>query len=330
MTDNIEQPVGFLLSLAYPDRIGQRIPEERTRYRLSSGRGVQLTPSDPLATEEYIVIPELDGSTPWANSFLAAPISIQDLKAFSSHLIQDIDFVLWDDGQHKVLAQKERRLGELILDTRPIRTPDSSLILSALLSGIREKGIECLRWTPELRQWQARVKFLEGVEEGKTDWPDLSNATLLQRLDEWLGPFIQGITRLDQVQRIDLTRPLQSLLSWHLQKRLDHLAPTHLVVPSGSRIRLDYTIGEVPVLAVRLQEMFGCQNTPCIADGQIPVILHLLSPARRPVQVTQHLASFWKSAYQEVKKDLRGRYPKHHWPDDPLATPPTRRTKTKP
>jgi ATP-dependent helicase HrpB len=168
-----------------------------------------------------------------------------------------------------------------------------------------------------------RLRFLGRITGG---WPDLSDERLLETLDEWLGPYILGMTTLERVQRLDLTAPLHSLLSHAQQRDLNRLAPTHLPVPSGSLIRLDYS-KEVPVLGVRLQEMFGCKETPRIVNGTVPVMLHLLSPAKRPVQVTKDLASFWANAYSEVRKELRGRYPKHHWPEDPLAAPPTAKTK---
>ena len=184
-----------------------------------------------------------------------------------------------------------------------------------------------LAWTPELRQWQARVQFLRRTDGPGSPWPDLSDEHLLQTLDQWLGPYLQGITTLDRVKRMPLDQPLHALLSWDLQRQLDRLAPTHLAVPSGSNIRVDYESAEIPVLAVRLQELFGCQDTPRVAGGKIPVMLHLLSPAKRPVQVTKDLASFWANAYQDVRKELRGRYPKHPWPDNPLTAPPTAKAK---
>ena len=186
--------------------------------------------------------------------------------------------------------------------------------------------MSCLPWTKELRQWQARVLFARRTDREPARWPDVSDQALLDTLEVWLGSFIHGKRSLHQVRGLDLTEPLQSWLSWEERKDLERLAPIHLTVPSGSQIRLDYEAGDRPVLAVKLQEMFGCRETPRVG-GSIPVMVHLLSPAGRPVQVTQDLASFWASTYQEVKKELRGRYPKHPWPDDPLTAEPTRRTK---
>lgn len=169
--------------------------------------------------------------------------------------------------------------------------------------------------------------WIRRIEGPRSGWPDLSNETLLTTVDTWLGPYLTGITTLDRVKRLDLAPPLHALLTHEQHRHLDRLAPTHVVVPSGSRLRIDYEQPELPVLAVRLQEMFGCQDTPRVANGKIPVMLHLLSPAGRPVQVTQDLAGFWTRAYHEVRKELRGRYPKHHWPDDPLHSIPTAKPK---
>src|SRR5581483_7551167 len=209
----------------------------------------------------------------------------------------------------------------LVLADQPISNPAPAQIAAALLLGLRRMGLASLPWTKELRQWRARVAFLRRMEGAASGWPDVSDEALLDGLEHWLGPFLDGVTRLDALQRLDLAGPLQTLLTREQQQRLDRFAPTHLVVPSGSRIRLDYEAGDVPVLPVRLQEMFGCRETPRVADGQVPVMMHLLSPAGRPVQVTQDLASFWVSGYRDVRKELRGRYPKHHWPDEPDDTP---------
>jgi ATP-dependent helicase HrpB len=171
------------------------------------------------------------------------------------------------------------------------------------------------------------VAFLRRIEGLESRWPDLSDESLLRTLDDWLGPYLSGLTTLDRVTQLDLSQPLHALLSWEQQRQLERLAPTHLSVPSGSNVRVEYDTPDLPILAVRLQEMFGCKDTPRLVGGKIPVMLHLLSPARRPVQITKDLSSFWKSAYLQVRKDLRGRYPKHSWPDDPLTAQPTAKAK---
>jgi ATP-dependent helicase HrpB len=316
-----------LLALAYPDRIAQRQRGGDARYLLTNGRGALFANPDPLASEDYLVVADLDGGQQWARIDLAAPLSLVDIEALHTDEIDQVETVVWDEQTHAVRAMKQRRLGALVLSEQALAKPDPSLISQALLQGIRQRGLNSLAWTPELRQWRARVRLLRRTEGIDSNWPDLSDETLLRTLDEWLGPYLDGITTLERVQRINLATPLHALLAWDQQRQLERLAPTHLTVPSGSNVRLDYETDDLPVLAVRLQEMFGCEDTPRVVDGQVPVMLHLLSPAHRPVQVTKDLASFWAHAYHEVKKELRGRYPKHHWPDDPLTALPTAKAK---
>ena len=208
-----------------------------------------------------------------------------------------------------------------------LKKTDRLLIIDAG-SGIRELGLQALPWTPELRGWQARVLLLRSADAGvREPWPDVSDEVLLASLETWLRPWLQGLSRRDHLARLKLAEALHALLSWDQHRRLDELAPTHLAVPSGSRIAIDYLEGATPSLSVRLQEVFGLCDTPRIAGGRIAVMLKLLSPARRPVQVTQDLKSFWERGYHEVKKELKGRYPKHYWPDDPYQAQPTRRVR---
>ncbi|NOT21314.1 MAG: ATP-dependent helicase HrpB [Nitrospiraceae bacterium] len=319
--------VGLLLALAYPDRIAQRQRGTDARYLMANGRGALFARPDPLGSEDYLVIADLDGGTQWARIDLAAPIQLADLEILFADKIQVIDEVSWNDTDQMVRATRQQRLGSLVLSQQGLSKPDASMMSSALLQGISRAGLDKLAWTPELRQWQARVAFLRRVDGPELRWPDLSDEALLLTLDDWLGPYLSGLTTLDRVTRLNLTQPLHALLTWEQQRRLEHCAPTHVTVPSGSNIRVEYETPDLPILAVRLQEMFGCKETPRLVDGKIPVMLHLLSPARRAVQITKDLSSFWKSAYLEVKKELRGRYPKHSWPDDPLTAPPTAKAK---
>jgi ATP-dependent RNA helicase HrpB len=319
--------IGRLLALAYPDRIAQRQAGTEARYLLTNGRGALFANPDPLASEPYLVIADLEGGTQWARIDLAAPIGLKDIESLYACDIAQSEAVTWDDRAKAVLASRQRRLGALVLSEQALSKPDPSSIATALLQGVRQAGLAALAWTPELQQWRARVQFLRRVEGHDATWPDVSDEALLQTLDQWLGPYLEGITTLDRVKRLDLSTPLHAILTWEQQRHLERQAPTHLTVPSGSHVRLEYDTPDLPVLAVRLQEMFGCKETPRVAGGRVPVMLHLLSPAKRPVQVTKDLASFWANAYQDVRKELRGRYPKHHWPDDPLAAPPTAKAK---
>lgn len=326
-TGRNQQGIGSLLALAYPDRIAQRQSGNEARYVLANGRGALFATPDHLGSEPYLAIAELDGGAQWAKIELAAPISLAEIETLFADQIVETETVSWDDRTQAVLALRQRRFGGLILSQQNLSKPDPAQIAAALLQGVRQAELNTLAWTPELRQWQARVEFLRRTDGPDSPWPDLSNAHLTQTLEQWLSPFLQGITTLERVKQMPLDQPLHALLNWDLQRQLDRLAPTHITVPSGSNIRVDYESADVPILAVRLQELFGCQNTPRVAGGKVPVMLHLLSPAKRPVQVTKDLASFWKSAYVEVKKELRGRYPKHSWPEDPLTAPPTAKAK---
>lgn len=325
--DDCSRSIGRLLALAYPDRIARRQSDREERYRLVNGRGARFRTVDPLAVEPFLVIADLNGADQWSEINLAAPIAQEDIESlYRDRLIEDEEIV-WDEVLSAVRASRRRRLGEMILFEEAASSPDAGKIKDALLQGIRKTGLEMLAFGPSIQQWRARAKWLRRIDGPRSEWPDLSDEALLRTLDQWLGPYVTGITTLDRVKRLNLTEPLYSLLTHEQRRRLDHLVPTHVTVPSGSRIPIDYEQPESPVLAVRLQEMFGCKDTPRVANGKIPLMLHLLSPAKRPVQITQDLGGFWKRAYQDVRKELRGRYPKHHWPEDPIGAVPTAKVK---
>ena len=314
----------MLLTLAYPDRLAQRQPDGRRQFRLANGQLARFHQPDVLEHEEFLVITDLDGAQPVSRIYMAAPIPRADILKQCAELIQTQESVTWDESRKTVMACRQQRLGELILEESRISNPDFELVLAALLEGIRAMGIQCLPWNKTLRNWQARVQFLRRVQGPESGWPDVSDNKLFQTLEHWLGPYLTTVNSLDQLKRIDLRWPLHAHLSQEQRRHLDSLAPIQLTVPTGSHIILDYQSGDIPILAVRLQELFGLTKTPTLVDGKVPILIHLLSPARRPVQVTQDLTSFWSTAYQEVKKELQGRYPKHYWPDDPLQAPPTR------
>ena len=316
--------IGIPLAQAYPDRIAQRQANESRRYKLANGRLARFRHPDPLEHKEFLVIADLDGTQPVAHIYIATPIDRADLFKHFSNLIQTNETVEWAEEKESVVANKERRLGDLILEKSRLSKPDPELMVAALFFGVRSRGISSLPWSKDQRNWQSRVQFLHRVMGAETAWPDVTDDTLLNTLETWLAPYLTEISSLAQLKKLDLTWPLHALLSAGQRLNVDTLAPTHLTVPSGSSIALDYESGEIPILAVRLQELFGMTETPFVANGKMPVLIYLLSPARRPVQATQDLKSFWKTGYVEVKKELRGRYPKHFWPDDPLQAPPTR------
>ncbi|WP_431854560.1 ATP-dependent helicase HrpB [Azospirillum sp.] len=318
---------GLLVALAYPDRIGQRRPGNSgpaTQYRLSNGRGAFFPEPEPLSAEDWLAVADLDGAARESRIFLAAPVTLAELEETFAEHVRTETVVSWDSREQLVLARRRRMLFALILKDERLGNPPAEAVTAAMLQGVREMGLACLPWSDELRKWQARVSFLRRIEG--EEWPDVGDAALQEGLEEWLASFLEGVSRRAHLERIDLSSALRGLLPWAMQKRLDAEAPTHVEVPSGSRVPIDYT-GEEPVLAVRLQEMFGLAETPRVAGGRAPLLLHLLSPARRPVQVTRDLASFWANAYKAVKADLKGQYPKHYWPDDPMQAEPTARAK---
>jgi ATP-dependent helicase HrpB len=319
--------VGRILSWGYPDRIGLRRAGEPGRFLLANGRGAFLPGLEPLSSADCVVAAHLDGDRREARIYLAAAGDPARLLEDFPYALQREETIRWDRLSRAVVALRTVRLGALSLRTEPVARPDPGRVTEAMLEGIREIGLDCLPWTPGLRDWQRRVLFLRRVL-GTDVWPDVADEHLHATVGDWLGPAIPGVTRPSGLKRVDLAAALGSLLPWPQRRRLDDLAPTHLTVPSGSRLRLDYS-GDVPVLAVRIQEMFGGTDTPRVAGGRQAVLLHLLSPAGRPVQVTADLAGFWAGSYRDVRKELRGRYPKHHWPDDPIHAEPTRRTKAR-
>ncbi|MDS4032091.1 MAG: ATP-dependent helicase HrpB [Candidatus Contendobacter sp.] len=316
--------IGLLLALAYPDRIARRRDGGADRYLLANGRGARLLAGDPWLGCDWLAVAHLDAGASEGRIWLAAPVDPADLETQLAARVRTVAEVHWDDRQAAVVARRQRRLGAVILDSAPLASADPVLLRQAMLAGVHRMGLDSLPWSDELRDWRARVLSLR--HWFPTDgWPDVADGWLAEHLDEWLAPWLDGITRREHLQRLDLAAALQALLDHRQRARLNELAPTHLQVPSGSRLRLRYTPGEPPVLAVKLQELFGLADTPRIANGRIAVTLHLLSPAQRPIQVTQDLRGFWERTYAEVKKELKGRYPKHPWPDDPWTATPTRR-----
>ncbi|MBU4034417.1 MAG: ATP-dependent helicase HrpB [Proteobacteria bacterium] len=317
---------GELLALAFPDRIGQRRAEKQGQFKLTSGRGAVLPPHDRLMAHEYLAVAELDAGRTEGRIFLAAPLDRESLLTLFSDRLQREEKVFWEEQSNTVKAQQIMRLDELILKTTPLAKPSPEAMLAALLSGIRIRGLALLPWSDNARELQARLQCMQ-LWQPEAGWPDVSDAYLLENLEQWLAPYLTGMRSGEHLKKLDLAAIFSALLDWQHRSQLDRDAPTHLTVPSGSQVKLRYTPGEPPVLAVRLQEMFGLADTPRICNNTVPVLLHLLSPARRPMQITQDLRGFWEGAYHEVKKELRGRYPKHHWPDDPWQAQPTSRVK---
>jgi ATP-dependent helicase HrpB len=320
--DQPDHAAGLLLAFAYPDRIGRR--REGGKYLLSGGRGAAFLEGQPLAREEWIVAADVDDAGMESRIRLAAPVTLSDLLQHFRDVLVEEHAVTWDRSAKAVRARIRRKLGALLLEETPMLSPPADQIAAALLDGVRQEGIQFLPWSRTARQYQERAVF---VRRSDPSWPDLSDEALLASLEEWLAPYTGNMRSLADLQRVNLKEAIESLLPWDKRRELDERAPTHWTVPSGSRLPIDYTDPDSPALAVRLQELFGLHATPRIAGGRVPLTLHLLSPAQRPVQVTRDLASFWSDAYFEVRKDLKGRYPKHYWPDNPLEAQATRRVK---
>lgn len=292
-----EDSCGLLLSFAYPDRIGQR--REDGRYLLSSGRGVRLAATESLSRAAYLVAAEADDQGADARILLAAPLQEQTLLQAGQHLLRDEVQVAWDSNTRSVRAHKRLRIGALVIKESSIAQPPEDQVLEALLSGIRMEGLDCLPWTKTSRQLADRLRFLH---LHLPEWPDLIEDDLTEELAEHLTPYLTGMRSAADLKRLSMQDVLLGGLSWAQRQQLDDEAPTHIQVPSGSRIPVDYSRPEDPALAVRLQEMFGQQETPRIAGGRVPLTIHLLSPAQRPVQVTRDLANFWRETYFDVKK----------------------------
>jgi ATP-dependent helicase HrpB len=323
--------LGALLALAYPDRVAQQRRAGGAEYRLANGRAALFAEADSLMKQPWLVIADLGSRQGQREEriYLAADFDPALFDSVLAEQVRVVDQLDWDEREGVLRAERQRKVGELILSREPLTGLDETARSQALVNLVRRKGLELLPWTPELRQWQARVALLRQLDlssKEQSEWPDVSDAALLKSLEHWLMPYLGKVSRLSHFANLDLSSIVHNLLPWPLPQRLDELAPHHLSVPSGSSIRLDYS-EQPPILAVRLQELFGLAETPRIAGGRQVVKLHLLSPARRPVQVTQDLANFWRSTYAEVKKDLKGRYPKHYWPDDPLVAEATARIK---
>ncbi|MDX1598389.1 MAG: ATP-dependent helicase C-terminal domain-containing protein, partial [Marinobacter sp.] len=323
-----DDDVGRLLALAYPDRVARKRRGDAPRYQLSNGRGAVLRDDDPLARHQWLATAELDGKAREATIYLAAPVDPALLEQDLASHIHEREEAVWDDSRGTVVARRIRKLGELVLEETALPAPSPELLQQGLLAAVRKKGLPSLPWTPAAEQWLARVDLLARCSPG--DWPDVSERWLLENLETWLGPFLAGMNRWRDLEKLNLRQALASLLDYPQQQALEELAPTRLIIPTGQSVSLDYTAENGPVLAAKLQALFGWTETPKVAGGRVPVVIHLLSPAQRPLAVTADLASFWQNAYPEVRKDMRGRYPKHPWPEDPLSAEASQGTKKRP
>lgn len=316
-----------LLAGAFSDRIARRRGQEG-RYQLANGMGAMLDADDALGRHEWLIAPLLlqGSASPDARILLAQPLDIASLIQACPDLLRQSDTVEWDDAQGTLKAWRRMCIGQLSVSVQPLAKPSEEELHQAMLNGIRDKGLAVLNWTPEAEQFRLRLhcaaKWLP-----EYDWPAVDEASLLATLENWLLPYMTGVQSLRGLKSLNVAQALRGLLDYPMLQRLDSELPGHYTVPTGSRIAIRYHEDNPPALAVRMQEMFGEASTPTLAQGRVPLVLELLSPAQRPLQITRDLSAFWQGAYREVQKEMKGRYPKHVWPDDPANTAPTRRTK---
>lgn len=317
--------VGFLLAMAFPERIAKRMDNQSNRYKLANGRVAVLPENDILSTEEWIVISSMDAGFGEGRIFMAAPVNPDDLTYF----FEEKETVHWDAQKEKIIAQKEIRIGHLLVKAQALPQITEEKKQDIFLQLLKSEGERWLPWNETTDQWQARILSLR-TWQIDYPWPDVSTEALLETIEEWMPLYLNQVKRVDDFAKLNLPEILNNSISWEMQQKLASDAPTHIDVPSGSSIRLEYkSDGSAPILSVRLQELFGLADTPTVNNGKIKVLLHMLSPGYKPVQVTQDLKNFWNTTYSEVKKELKNRYPKHSWPDDPWTAEAVRGVKRK-
>jgi ATP-dependent helicase HrpB len=317
--------IGALLALAYPDRIAKNRGGAAGGFLLANGRGGAVDPASPLALEAFLAVAELAGAAAASRILLAAPITLAEIVARFAGRIEERAAVTFDAAAASLRARRSRRLGALTLveQIKPV-APDADTA-HVLAQGLVGLGLAALPWSKAALQFRQRVQFLRKAEGD--EWPDLSDDGLARRAPEWLEPILLDKTARSQIGADEISNAVMNLLPWNLRKRLDAEAPTHFTAPTGSAVAIDYEAEQGPTVSIRVQELFGLARHPAIAGGRVPLVIELLSPAQRPVQVTRDLPGFWRGSYADVKTEMRGRYPKHPWPDDPLTAPPTRRAK---
>jgi len=322
-----DQVTGYLIACAYPDRIARR--RHAGGFQLANGRGVSIAGNHALGKSKWLAVAEAGGMAKSTSDMIHSAATL-DEALFESILADQVvenTLVEWDGKTKRFVAEQRQQIGALVLSTSKLEKVPAEAKQAALIKHIQTSGLKILPFTPELRQWQARVELVR-ITTANKDWPEVSDEQLLASMDDWLAPYLEPINLLSHFKKLDLKSILSALLTWEQNQQLNVLAPQRFQVPSGSSYTLDYTTTP-PVLAVKLQEMFGCVDTPAVVNGQVPLTVHLLSPAGRPLQVTQDLAGFWTTSYHDVRKEMMGRYPKHPWPEDPQNAVPTKRTKAR-
>jgi ATP-dependent helicase HrpB len=324
-TPGSDGSAGTLLAFAYPDRIAKNRGGGGGSFLLANGRGGTIDLASTLAVEPFLVVAELTGTAAQSRIVLAAPIALSEIETIFGDQMETGEQIVFDSASLSVRGRRSRRLGAIVLAEQPLLVSPTDETARILAAGVAELGLEHLPWTRAGKQWRDRVIFLRRTEGG--EWPDLSNKALAERADEWLAPVLAGKTAIGEVRPDEIDSALTTLLPFPLRRRLDTEAPTHISVPSGSHIAIGYEAVEGPKVSVRVQELFGLDHHPTIAAGRVPLIVELLSPANRPVQITRDLPGFWRGSYAAVRSEMKGRYPRHPWPEDPLTAPATRHAK---
>ena len=312
-----------MLAFAFPDRVAKN--RGNGSFVLANGRGAAVEQTSALARAPYIAVGELTGTAASGRVLLAAPITQAEIEAHFDDHIEITDDMSFDVSALALRARRRRTLHAITLSESPLALSPSAETAKTFADGLAAAGLDKLPWSKSSKQWRDRVMFLRKAEG--EDWPDLSDEALAARREDWLVPALFEKTALKDFSASDLSEALQTLLPWDLRARLEREAPTHFEAPTGTMLAIDYEAEQGPTIAVRLQELFGLTTHPSVAKGVVPLVLELLSPAHRPVQVTRDLPGFWRGSYAAVRSDLRGRYPRHPWPEDPANAMPTRRVK---
>jgi len=320
-----EASAGALVALAYPERVAKNRGGASGAFLLVNGRGATVDPASPLAREPFLAVAELTGTAAHGRILSAAPVTLAEIEQRFADRIATREDIIFDAASASLRARRSRRLGAITLAEQPMPVAPNETTAQKLADGIAGLGIARLPWSKALQHWRDRVMFLRASEDD--EWPDLSDASLARTAAEWLTPLVADKTALGEITADKLNNALRTLVPWPLQRRLDAEAPTHFEAPTGSQVPIDYEAEGGPKIAIRVQELFGLDRHPAVAGGRVPLVIELLSPAHRPVQTTRDLPGFWRGSYAAVRTEMRGRYPKHPWPEDPIAAPPTRRAK---
>ena len=324
------EKIGLIVSFAYPDRIAKRREKGGVSFTMANGRGARISGNDILKDYDYIAAPGIGGDEQNGIIYWILPLNEKDIeKHFANHILIE-KVVQWDERKRRTSALEIMRLGKIILHEKSLKFDYSvkENNMNVIIEQIKKNGLSYLNWTQKARDFQYKIMTMRKWF-AEDDYPDVSNEKLMDSIESWLKPYLTDVTREEDILKINIFEILHSMMDWKKIRKMEEAMPDKIIVPTGSAVKVNYSENEAPYISVKLQEMFGLCETPKIGLGKIPLVIHLLSPARRPIQITNDLAGFWKNTYFEVKKELKGRYPKHPWPENPLTAEPTKFTKNK-